>query len=90
MKMHDLGERMNSMAETAPKAPKKYYPSLRLTAEQFPPLKGKQVGDLCRLEITARVTGMDQHNENPASYTLEIRKAARLHGKGNDAGKETY
>ena len=89
MKYHDLG-RSNLDRPEAPKMDAKSYPTLHLTTEQFPPLKGKGVGDICRFEITGRVSGMDQHNDNPASYTIEIHKAAPLHGKGVNPGKEKY
>jgi hypothetical protein len=86
MKVHDLGESYHDRPTL--KMPAKSYPSLRLTAEQFPPLKGKEVGDTCRFEVTAKVIGMDQHGNGPASYSLEIRKAATLHGKGTGTAAE--
>ena len=86
MKLHDLGKSYGGTL--MPAMPKKSYPTLNITTEQFPPLKGKQVGDTCRIEITAKVVGMDQHNEDPVSYSLEIRKAATLHGKGTGTAAE--
>jgi hypothetical protein len=88
MKLHDLGRSYKESMPVMVAKDKKTYPTLHLTTEQFPPLRGKEVGDTCRIEITAKVIGMDQHNEDPASYSLEIRKAATLHGKGTGTAAE--
>ncbi len=82
MKDHDLGQSRGKLygINEMPNKDAKVYPTLSLKTSQFPPLKGKKVGDICKLEITAHVVGMDQHNDEPARYELEIRKATPLHG----------
>ena len=60
---------------------KKSYPSLYVPLEL---VKGKTVGDMCRIEIVAKVVGL---REDEAS--LDVQKAEYL-GKAGKATKEEY
>lgn len=78
--MYDVGHKM---AEGIPAAfkenkNKKYYPSLHLSDEEFPVLKGKEVGDKLSIMVDCVIAGCDmnqsQGQKKKVNYRLEIHK----------------
>ena len=71
---HDL--RINEGALTPVQSNR--YPTLSLTGDQLPPLKGADVGDVLHLEVTAQVISCSDSRDHNDRYELEIRKAKSL------------
>ena len=72
--MVSLAEKMNGRPITATNERKVYYPSITLDEKQMKELKDKKIGYKFILNISAEITGINQHNEEPKRYTIELQK----------------
>ena len=61
------------------------YPSLHIPSDV---LSGKEVGETCRLEVIAKITGQ-QESEDRKETTLEIHKVGYI-GKAGKLSREEY
>lgn len=79
-KMYDVGHKMSEdMAmPTKENKNKKHYPSLHLSDEEFPALKGKDVGDKLSVMMDCVIAGYDmnqsQGQKKKVDYRLEIHR----------------
>jgi len=83
LKMVDVGEPIRKgvdccMPTVSPSTSTKYYPTLFLSAEQFPYLKGKDVGTTCKLVLEGKIRShsLNEHikGNKKESFDLEINK----------------
>ena len=85
-KQYNLAENHDAM-EVQPQQ-KPYYPKLHLTTKNYPPLKGKKVGDKCMLIVEGQVTSMTEDiMDKNARYTIDMMKASPYN---SDHKKENY
>ena len=71
MKMFSLQEKMNDRPMSTKT---KYYPTIHLKESLFPPLKGIKPNKKIRLTVEAKISGINQHNNEPRELTLELVK----------------
>lgn len=91
--MKDVGEKIVNEV-----APKKWYPTVTIDADQFPYLKKKKVGENCVVEAKIRKVGDSLSKENGKSVhrvTLEIlgmeeEKPKSISDAGHAILKEEY
>lgn len=88
-KMQDMGslpkhelEMSVPEGENSKEKPKKHYPSFSVDPSVMKELRGKSLGDMCRLEIVVEVTGMEE-NEYRSAIDLKIKKAKYM-GEGSE------
>jgi hypothetical protein len=87
MELKDVGHKqeVTAVPEGNKEKNKIIYPTLYLPSDV---LTGKEVGEMCRLEIVAKITGQ-QESEDRKETTLEIHKVGYL-GKAGKMNKEEY
>lgn len=72
MKMYSLEEKDMGTGKTPPK--RKYYPSVSISESVIPPIKNLKLDKNVRLVVDGKVTGINQHNNEPRQFTIEFRK----------------
>lgn len=75
--LKDAGEKRESTAVPI-KAEKesKSYPTMYVNEKEVPSLKGLKMGNKIRLVATGEITGTSQHNDNPMSFDIKLKKIA--------------
>jgi hypothetical protein len=87
MKSYDLAEKPSEMGLVSSSKKTKYYPTMRLTAAQFPPLKGWKVGEEYDLHVTVRQQSYNEEKDGKASASFEIVSAAPMGEQKDTEGK---
>ena len=82
-KMNDMGEEREEIQEAVPEGhtkKEKYYPTMSVSSEQMPEMKGKKFGDKVSFHIMGEVTGVheDYHNKEEVSYEIEIKQCGMM------------
>lgn len=89
--MEDMGYKMEESMAIQPSSKEKdkvHYPGLHLSRKIPADLKEKKVGEMCRLEVVAKLVGIssDQHGEG---CDLEIHELGYL-GEAGKKNKDEY
>ena len=71
MEMIDMKEKKQKAMDMVEKD---YYPTLHLSAKQFPPLDKKKFGDTFRVTADLKVRSVSQYNNEKKDFGLDIIK----------------
>jgi hypothetical protein len=75
MDMKSLGKKQGCTAVEPSKESTMYFPSVTLTEDMLPQLKGKEVDDKITLTIEAKVCGISKYGNGDIEYRLDLLKA---------------
>ena len=85
MDMHNLGKKEKVTAVKSEVA-EVDYPSLRISQDRLPTLKGLTVGDEVTIIARGEVKGVEAYNDR-VNYTIELREAG-VKGKSRDKKRD--
>lgn len=75
---------MKSMARkpmnTEVKIDKPHYPTLSLTEESIPGLKGKTVGDKITMKVQMCIKGIHKYGDGDTEYSMDIERGMMIGG----------
>lgn len=95
MEMKDLGYKMSDEGIAAPgdrKDKTTYYPSIHISKNVPGELMDKEVGDMCRLEVVAKIVSKnisEGESGEKESITIDVHKLGYI-GKAGKVTKEEY
>lgn len=74
--MYDVGQKESSITPTVGKSPKTrvYYPNVHVDSKRLPPLKNFKFGDKVTIHAHGKITSMQQYNNEPKSFDIELMK----------------
>lgn len=77
VKMHDLGHKFVGMCleKSTNTKEKIYYPSFSVTEKELPGISKYGMDKTITLKVIVKVKGINQQDDNPKSYNLDIQKA---------------
>jgi hypothetical protein len=76
MELKSLGKKQGGMeAMPTTKENEMYYPSVTLTQDMLPQLKGKDVDDKITLTVEVKVCGISKYGNGNIEYRLDLIKA---------------